>query len=94
VAINGRFTLITGRLGIAGTADAAPVLTDMSKLQGDCCGIALLAHHKALILAKNVLYRINPMKIKKRRYGCAPSLGSLIFRGCTQGLVRGREFHA
>ena len=94
MAINGRFTLITGRLGIAGTVDAAPVLTDMSKLQGDCCGIALLAHHKALILAKNVLYRINPMKIKNAATDALPRLGALFFAVVPKGLVRGREFHA
>jgi hypothetical protein len=41
--------------------------------------------HKALILAKNVLYNEKSDEDEKRRHGAAPLLGSLIFRGYTQG---------
>src|SRR5450759_4314526 len=40
-----------------GTTGRAPALTDMSKLQVGYPGIAFLRRDKALILAKNVLYK-------------------------------------
>ena len=46
--------------------------------------IALIATHKALILAKNVLYMTKSMMMKNAARS-APPLGSLIFRGSTQG---------
>jgi hypothetical protein len=50
-----------------GTAVAAPALTDMAKLQAACPGIALLRRDKALILAKNVLYKTKSDEDEKRR---------------------------
>jgi hypothetical protein len=48
-------------------ADAAPALTDMSKLQAGCPGIEPLRRDKALILTKNVLYKIKSDEDEKRR---------------------------
>jgi hypothetical protein len=57
--------------------------------------IAVLRCHKALILAKNVLYRENrPMKMKNAATDALPPLGALFFAAAPKGLVRGREFHA
>jgi hypothetical protein len=66
----------------------------MSKLQADCRGIAHLRPHKALILAKNVLYRLNPMKKKNAATDALPLSGALFFAVAPKGLERGREFHA
>jgi hypothetical protein len=66
----------------------------MSKLQADCRGIAHLRLHKALILAKNVLYIQNPMKIKNAATDALPLSGALFFAAAPKGLERGREFHA
>jgi hypothetical protein len=53
--------------GPPGTAVAAPALTDMAKLQACYPGIALLRRDKALILAKNVLYKPKSDEDEKRR---------------------------
>jgi len=59
----------------------------MTKLQIYYRQIAVLRCHKALILAKNVLYSQNrPMKMKNAATDVLPPPGSLIFRGYTQGL--------
>jgi hypothetical protein len=66
----------------------------MAKLQACYRGIALLRRHKALILAKNVLYRQNPMKMKNAATDALPRSGALFFAATPKGLERGREFHA
>jgi hypothetical protein len=66
----------------------------MSKLQVDYRGIAVLRRHKALILAKNVLYMQNPMKIKNAATDALPLSGPYFSRLHPRVLKRGREFHA
>jgi hypothetical protein len=75
-------------------AGAVPILTDMSVLQACCRRIALLRRDKALILAKNVLYKQNPMKMKNAATDALPLSGALFFAALPKGLDRGRAFHA
>jgi hypothetical protein len=75
-------------LGTGAAAEAAPLLTDMSKSQVDYRGIAVLRRHKALILAKNVLYMQNPMKIKNAATDALPLSGALFFAAAPKGLEK------
>jgi hypothetical protein len=53
-----------------------------------------LRRDKALILAKNVLYKKNPMMMKNAATDALPLSGALFFAATPKGLKRGREFHA
>jgi hypothetical protein len=76
------------RQGAAGVLAAVPALTVLSKLQNYRTWIAVLRCHKALILAKNVLYKQNPMKLKNAATGALPLSGALFFAASPRGLVR------
>jgi hypothetical protein len=73
---------------LPGTLDPASALTDMPNLEAIYLWIALLRRHKALILAKNVLYMQNPMKIKNAATDALPLSGALFFAAAPKGLEK------
>jgi hypothetical protein len=78
---------------LAGSAFSA--LTDSPKSQGSTPGYAGLEHHKALILAKNVLYIDLSYEYENRRARMPlPRLGALFFAVHPKGQSEGVKFHA
>jgi len=59
-----------------------------AKLPNFNLGMALERRHKALILAKNVLYMQNPMKIKNAATDALPLSGALFFAAAPKGLEK------